>query len=274
MNLINGSSSMRLCILCQKKPADSAEHFAKASVHRELFRNEKTVYLKEGDLKPINIQGAKSKNLKSKRLNLCRECNNDTSHAPDVAFERLDRYLRTNWEAISDAGRIELSEIFGTNAANEWVNVLRYFAKFLACQLDRSGARIPNTLREIFFNERHLERLKLQIQFYDKPLGFSIMQNAALLVGASTVESVIAEKLIKQGLVPNIVSTKVRHNEVEYQLSLNAPETEFYDSAWSHIEDSFNLGIDALGMPKAVRSIIKSGFRVYLKCAKKRSQQK
>ena len=126
------------CCLCGSAEDLTGEHKVKASTIRSLFSGEPMMIGSfDGESRPRLAQSSKSKafHFQSK---VCGTCNSTRTQAADVEFARFDEAAR----ALLAQGRDPLGVLDDPGYAvgsDPYVNVFRYLAKVLACQIAEVG---------------------------------------------------------------------------------------------------------------------------------------
>lgn len=127
------------CWICGL-PADSAEHFIKASDLRYNWsRGPFAMRPKDGPA--IKIPGPKSDRLKF-RPSLCRACNGARTQRADFAWDEFNRRIQPVAARRAKGGRAYLPKLFGNGGWRElMLGVHLYWAKALGCYLAECGQR-------------------------------------------------------------------------------------------------------------------------------------
>lgn len=242
----------RACILCNVNQATTREHFFKKDIYREIFNGEKGIYI--GERLKIPIQGPNSKHIKADKYNLCETCNTAISQGPDRAFAKLDRYLRN----YVDQAPVKLGAIL---SQEECKDVIKYFAKHFACQLDRGGREVPEVLRNIFLQGSQLENLEvtLSVSSHEKPI--RIMENQPSKGIIEGLDGTSVANLFKIGVFPEKLLTGIRHNNVKYEICVRVPITETVSSAKKLIFQE----IENAPIPKVLKKVLVGSLTLYLR---------
>ncbi|WP_123646704.1 hypothetical protein [Lysobacter enzymogenes] len=139
-NLFESNSTMQCC-LCGSPDDLTGEHKIKASAIRELFSGPMVIGAFDGESRPRFAQSAKSKAFHF-RARLCGTCNSSRTSAADLEFTEFDKLARERMEAGLDPGDV-FKEPRYTVGGEPYLNLFRYFAKVLACQIaQEDGPRI------------------------------------------------------------------------------------------------------------------------------------
>lgn len=135
------------CWICEKK-GNTGEHLIKASDLRSYFgevSQKAPLYFHTSEKKNIPVGSIKkSKRLKSDAL-ICNDCNSSLTQPYDKAWELLSAYLRTNWEAAYNAGKVNLTKVFPGNVKKSLLNVHLYFVKLFGCRIIENSVPIDIT---------------------------------------------------------------------------------------------------------------------------------
>jgi hypothetical protein len=135
------------CCLCGSPDNLSGEHKIKASILRNIFGKEAMVIGHfDGASEPRLAQGPKSRALHF-NAPLCGDCNAANTQPADRAFARFHEHVAGKFaaapEAEADTERLFPVEQY-PDGSPETLNVYRYFAKLLTCQIaDCGGPRLP-----------------------------------------------------------------------------------------------------------------------------------
>lgn len=151
------------CCLCGSTENLTGEHKIKAAALREIFGRETIVIGHfDGTSEPKVAQGPKSKNLHFKSK-LCQNCNSTATQPADVAFDRfhalvLRRFaVDQSWETLFPGDEFP-------EGSSDYLNVFRYFAKLLTCQIvDAGGPALPYlSAFATGLHERNVIKMKIQ----------------------------------------------------------------------------------------------------------------
>ena len=150
------------CCLCGVAAPLTGEHKVKASAIRAMFGSEKMVIGQFGGEQPYrNAQGPKSKALHHS-AGLCADCNGARTQPADREFDRLHKLTLAHHAAGKDP--ITAFEVprYAEGGA-PYLNVFRYFAKLLCCQMgDVHGPR-PVSVSAFATGELDHNRVFLQV---------------------------------------------------------------------------------------------------------------
>ena len=131
------------CCLCGATGNLTGEHKIKASALREIFgRDAMVIGHFDGTSEPRLAQGPKSSALHF-GARMCGECNSARTQPADRAFDRFKQRAAEKQADEPDAESMFPVESF-PDGAPETLDVFRYFAKLLCCQIaDINGPRLP-----------------------------------------------------------------------------------------------------------------------------------
>lgn len=157
-------SSKKHCCLCLETENLTGEHKIKQSALSTEFGKQK-LYIGDfsSDSKLKLAQSTKSKYLKFK-TRLCAKCNNQLTQPSDRAFDFLHEYMlkEINKNKISKVEN--LLDVFENKES--LINVFRYFAKILCCQIAESEGPVPVRLANFaIFKEEDLSFLGEDFMF-------------------------------------------------------------------------------------------------------------
>lgn len=126
------------CCVCGSADDLSGEHKVKASTIRSLFSGEPMMIGSfDGESRPRLAQSSKSKafHFGSK---VCGVCNSTRTQAGDIEFARFDEAARALLEKGMDPGGV-FDDPRYTVGSGPYLDVFRYLAKALACQIAEVG---------------------------------------------------------------------------------------------------------------------------------------
>jgi hypothetical protein len=124
------------CWICNKG-GNSGEHTVKASDLRMHFggvSQMKPLYYHSSIKKNIPVGSINNKRFKSKAL-ICSHCNNQRTQPFDIAWEKLHKYLSSNWKEIEKNKKIDLSKVFPGNVKRSMIDVHLFFVKIFGCRI-------------------------------------------------------------------------------------------------------------------------------------------
>jgi hypothetical protein len=125
----------RTCWICNAAPAETGEHWAKASIARTYFGDfsQKDPIYHGRDWQPAGeVGGAKSAALKLSK-SICARCNDTVTGPYDRAWDSLNVYLQAHWGWIRRAGKFYLHSVFPGREEIGARHVQLYFAKLFGC---------------------------------------------------------------------------------------------------------------------------------------------
>lgn len=167
MDKMTKQSLNKKCILCRKNKATTREHFPfKAEILREnRFPMPIINLFGKADKIGFKAKSHKSKNFKPIK-NLCNKCNNENTHKFDITFSVFHEYLTE--EAIcfvrkEDSTRFNAVIDVEDENHETYVKTKKYFAKILACQMDKEGYSIPKKLRDMALSDKDDKSFILRI---------------------------------------------------------------------------------------------------------------
>lgn len=123
------------CCLCGVTAARlTCEHKVKSSALKQQFGNVDLAVGVSGSSESIKtVQGVNSKRIKFV-ASLCEDCNSSRTQDPDRAFDRFHVLALSKLESHEDTTSIfDLPQY--VEGGDEYLNVFRYFAKLLCCQI-------------------------------------------------------------------------------------------------------------------------------------------
>lgn len=131
------------CCLCGRQAKLTGEHKIKASSLKKEFGKQGVVVFRtdESGTQGTIAQSTKSKHLKFK-ASLCEECNTSRTQAADREFDRFSQLVETVWSRKKDPLTV-FEDIRYKEKSQAYLNIFRYFAKMLCCQMAAGEAPIP-----------------------------------------------------------------------------------------------------------------------------------
>lgn len=159
-------SANKKCILCGKNEATTREHFPfKAEMLRKIHRNKFPMPIANLSTGHFPPQGPNSEQFKP-IYNLCKKCNGKTTHNFEKDFYEFHKYLTK--QAICFIRKTELTRFNAIIDVEDkkhetYIKTKKYFAKILACQMDKKGYSISQKLRNMALNNKDDESFILKI---------------------------------------------------------------------------------------------------------------
>lgn len=153
----------RACCLCGSESDLSGEHKIKASALRSVFGKNKMVigHFDEPADKVRQAQSPKSREFHF-ASRICRRCNSDRTQRPDREFDRFHTEAMAKLQLGIDPAAVVLESRY-EQASEANLNVLRYFAKLLACHMaDLEAPRLAHLTR-FAIGEAHQSPIWLEV---------------------------------------------------------------------------------------------------------------
>lgn len=113
--------------------------------------------------KSFNLQGPDSKAIKFGKV-LCSDCNNSTSKPFDLAYEKFQSSISSNYEKILETGVIDFGEITNVNSLGFKLNVLRYLVKSFCCRLAENQIFIDPLVLEFLNGNQKLSLIHIHFE--------------------------------------------------------------------------------------------------------------
>lgn len=131
------------CCLCAATGGLTGEHKIKASAIRRIFGTEAMMIGHfDGESEPRVAQGPKSSALHFS-ARLCGQCNAARTQPADREFDRFHERVSARFECSQNPETLFPSEDY-PSGSTVTLNIFRYFAKLLSCQIaDAGGPRLP-----------------------------------------------------------------------------------------------------------------------------------
>lgn len=174
--------SITKCCLCGSPKNLTGEHKIKAAALRREFGKEKLMVGVSGELsRGMKLaQSANSKNLKFK-VRICETCNTSRTQQADREFDRFHDLVSRKIKDGQAPERVFSSEIY-QEGSDAFLNIFRYFAKLLCCQIAEVAGPIPTQIAQFAIGENSLNRIWLEIKIdpvFSQALNVGIDQYAA-----------------------------------------------------------------------------------------------
>lgn len=155
------------CCLCGSPDKLTGEHKVKASTIRALFSGEPMMIgTFDRGSRPRLAQSAKSKAFHF-QSGVCEVCNSTRTQAPDVEFSRFDEAARSALEKGLDPASVFDDPRYVTGSG-PYLNVFRYLAKVLACQIAEVGGPRISTLVDFAIGRSDTNPVRLKMGPDDK----------------------------------------------------------------------------------------------------------
>lgn len=204
----------------------------------------------------MKVQGPGSRILKPKK-DLCEACNSDRSQSADRALDDFQTLAVGRAKSIP----IGMPRIEFVVPEQFQRNLKRWFAKALACYLNRYGARVPNVLRRMFLHADDLHLLSLSVQIDPTLARRPHLENGALFATMSGVDSIALRGLVRQGIVPETIRCVFSFYGVDYVVEVTVPESEVVASAKEAYELALDRELKRSNFPPRVRMLFEWGLK-------------
>ncbi|WP_420565745.1 hypothetical protein [Thalassobaculum sp.] len=196
------------CILCGSDKNLTREHKVKASQIRNTFKQDEMLVASLASAqRPKIAQGPQSKNLKFNH-SICENCNSNKTQPADQEFDRFHEKCSAALETNTNP-----SEVFKFPPYNDnynYLNVFRFFAKLLCCQIaDNGGPRVRDLSSfSIGCSDNNIISLYISknpiIERYEKITGHRIYASHGGLMVSTNLETGRIQKLISQLAIESI----------------------------------------------------------------------
>lgn len=151
------------CCLCGSTENLTGEHKIKATALRKIFGPESMMIGHfDGASEPKIAQSPSSKNLHFKSK-LCRNCNSTATQPADLAFDRFHELVLMRLAVDQSWEHLFPTDEF-PDGSTKYLNVFRYFAKLLTCQIiDAGGPGMPYlSAFATGLHDRNIIKMKIQ----------------------------------------------------------------------------------------------------------------
>lgn len=234
------------CCLCGSPESLTGEHKVKASALRKIFGKDAMVIGSfDGTGRPRSAQGAKSRAFHFS-ARMCASCNGSRTQSSDYEFDRFHTSIS---EMLSQGKAPEL--VFSLPeygvGSTRYLDVFRYFAKLLCCQVAESCGPRPSELSEFAVGKTDRNLVFLNIDAdpaYENLLdSFGDHQFAGhggLMVCADSKSSVPTS--FRSSLSLGAVRYKFW---VQYDAAVQAELRHFHPDFWGKCEAAYREAIKA-----------------------------
>jgi hypothetical protein len=160
---------LRPCWICGD-PADSDEHRRKRSDLVARYGASWTpdqqpfVIRGDGSDRWTRIQSPNDRKNVYENM-LCSPCNNKRTRPFDLSYQRFSQWILAASAILHIKDGIDFGEIYGDAYVEESLNLLRYFAKCLGCQIVEAGIEPPDGLRRILIDANRNDVKPLAVTF-------------------------------------------------------------------------------------------------------------
>ena len=133
------------CVLCGSNAFLTGEHKIKASLIKQEFNNQTTLFFgKDVSKRPQLAQGPRSK-VYHFDTKICGQCNSAASQCADISFDNLHLCMKQRYEEGLELTDIDHRPYYSAPTESE-LDIFRYFAKILCCYLAEVGGPRPKSI--------------------------------------------------------------------------------------------------------------------------------
>jgi hypothetical protein len=218
------------CCLCGSPSKLTREHKIKASELREQFGNDALVVVAIGDSGRTRkiAQSTNSKHLKFDAW-LCEACNTSRTQKADREFTLFQKLALEQYAAGNDPGSPFLQYRYKQDS-DPYLNVIRYLAKLLSCQMATVKAPIPIRLSRFAIGEIHENCLWLEVKV-DPTYDNAIHQLGEHQYAAHGGLVVYGDK---QSGVPNAFHSALTIGPIQYAFHIRLSKEEMVEVMAAH----------------------------------------
>ena len=143
MGLFFRNFNAHRCCLCGSQDKLTGEHKIKASALKQQFGKDKLVLFKDGDSiqRGTFAQSVKSKHFKF-QASICEKCNTSRTQKADREFDHFRDIVESSWAKKENPSSVFERERY-EKGSKAYLNLFRYFAKVLCCQMAASETPVP-----------------------------------------------------------------------------------------------------------------------------------
>jgi hypothetical protein len=164
--------SAERCCLCGSTESLTGEHKIKASALRAIFRDEPMMIGHfDGESEPRHAQGPRSRAFHFS-ARLCGVCNSELTQAADKEFDRFHGEALNRLKAGDDPARALSLERYSVGSES-YLNLFRYFAKLMMCQIGESEGPRALQIGSFAIGKSAFNPIKLYIDADPKYIQFS-----------------------------------------------------------------------------------------------------
>lgn len=215
MSAFSESHAADQCCLCGSGEGLSGEHKIKASTIRELFTGEPMMIGHfDGTSRPRLAQSVKSKAFHF-GARMCVACNSTRTQHADREFERFDAATRALLEAGTEPGSIFENARYAVGA-KPYLDIFRYFAKILACQIAESEGPRLRALTDFAIGRSDRNVIRLAI---DEDPTYRMWHDATGDPHFAGHGGLLVEFVRRTGLAREL-SSSLTHGAVRYTFSI------------------------------------------------------
>lgn len=264
---------MSKCILCWEAPANTREHIFLKSLLKEILPIDDFNVLVQ-DKKTRNLKSHDSKYLKPRKYDLCEKCNTHVSQPYDQAVHRTTLNLIELSKGVTDRLK-ENSPVIKINVGEKDGTLERYFAKHLACSLNRFGYSVPKILGEIFHQRIGFESIDISIRSAPYNADKQMMENRSLEIFQPHFDpgNEVLKEYCQIGMTAKFYSYEVFYGTVEYKIRLTVPDAEVVNSFYAANSAYLVLKIMPLEGSYWLKYLIIKFFDLFFKIYRKRTSQ-
>lgn len=162
MNILLNPNILDRCCLCGSSERLTGEHKVKATTIRSIFSGKPMMIGSfDGVEEPRLAQSSKSKAFHF-TARVCAICNSTRSQPADVKFARFDELART-YIAKGAVPRFVFADPRYAVGTEPYLNVFRYLAKVLACQIAEVGGPRIAPLTNFAINRTNANPVSLSL---------------------------------------------------------------------------------------------------------------
>lgn len=222
--------SANYCCLCGSSGAKlTCEHKIKASALRKQFGTADLLVGVSGSSEKMRAaQSTNSKHLKFE-ASLCEDCNSSRTQEPDREFDRFHEIalskLSRNEDPVSTFDLPQYAE-----GSDGYLNVFRYFAKLLCCQIAAINGPTPIAVAKFAIGENVPNRIWLELKrdpFYNELIQ-QIGQHGYAAHGGLVVYA------DKEARTPNAFHSTLTVGAIQYVFHSRLSDIEKYELSAQH----------------------------------------
>ncbi len=216
----------QVCWICGNKENLTGEHKIKKSDLKKSSYGPTELFLVTSG-KRIPIQGINSNYLKFKR-SICAHCNNQRTQQSDYNY---DTFRNNETEKIKELlfsqpkKQINISKFINPKS-RDYLDLLRYFAKALGCQIHYNKFPIPRRLSRFVYHKINYAPISIRIglapwQFYE-----SDTNNTHDINGIGGIALQLSKNIV---LKPYLYQTAFMTDGLQFIISMNLSRLESFE---------------------------------------------
>jgi hypothetical protein len=168
------SEEVRVCWICQTRPADTGEHKYKKSLAKAFYGSGSYRRINDPPLliysdipdKHHPILGPDANRLKFGK-SICGHCNSSVTQESDLAFDELLKFYVNNLTNMYTAKALDFEKCFPHQTDTKIMSLHKYFGKLMGCWISDAGYDVPLSLARYVSGDS--DQHQLRCEFFYRP---------------------------------------------------------------------------------------------------------